>query len=142
MAIETGSLPVEWIIKFEDTSPPVKLGDCIDRTKDARRCGLAACVFAFLPLNSDDRSTNSGTRNSLRNIFAAHIELVSWREFIKRGVPLGARIRFVRQDKLAVRCRHSQRPRPWIQLRVLNDLEKAADPKIIIANGRRVRGIP
>src|ERR1043166_2409294 len=125
MAIKTGSLPIEWIIKLEDTLPPVKLRDHTDSTKDARRRGLAACVFAFLPLNSDDRSTNPGTSNSLGHIFAAHIELVSWREFIKRGIPLGARIRFIRQHKLALRGRHGQRLAPWIQLRVLNNLEDA-----------------
>src|SRR6516165_10267526 len=47
----------------------------------------------------------------------------------------------MRQDKLATSRRHSQRLCPWVKLLVLNDLENAANPKIVIANRSRTARI-
>jgi hypothetical protein len=48
------------------------------------------------------RHDNALAHGALSHVFAMHVELIRRREFIKRGVPLRARIRLVDKDEIAV----------------------------------------
>ena len=141
MAIKAGCLLIEWIVKADNTLPPLKLCDGTNSTKDTRRRGFAARIFTFLPLDGNNWSANPGTSSTLGNIFPAHVEFVGRREVVQRRIPLRSRIRFIRQHKLALRSRHNQWLRPRVEVRVVNDLEDAANTKIVIANRCRVSRI-
>src|SRR6202008_2029852 len=97
---------------------------------------FSARIFAFLPFNCNDRSTDATARGPLRHVFAPNIEFVSRREVVQRWVPLGSWIRFVCHHKIALQSWNCQRPAPWIEFCIVNDLKNAADAKIVIANCR------
>ena len=54
-----------------------------------------------LSFDGDDRRSDAKARCPLGHISSADIELVGWGKFIQRGVPIGPRIGFVRERKIA-----------------------------------------
>jgi hypothetical protein len=54
-----------------------------------------------LSFDGDDRRSDAKARYPFGHIFSAEIKLVGWSKFIQRGIPLGPRIGFVRERKIA-----------------------------------------
>src|SRR5258705_8567844 len=127
----------ERIFEREDTAASLKMRYDGYAVKDPGGRKVRPSVFR-LWFDGDDRRSDAKARYPLGHIFSADIKLVGWGKFIQRGVPLGPRIGFVREREIASRARNRYRRAPWIKFRVMNDLENARDPKVVIANSGRV----
>src|SRR4029077_18378401 len=106
--------------------------------KDSRWREILACVLIMLAFYGNDWRTDAGTGSPLSHVFAANVELVGRREFVKRGIPFRARIWLVCEHELALGTRHRERFGPRVEFGVVDDLEDAGDRKIIVAYRRGV----
>src|SRR5262245_49760203 len=109
-----------------------------DAIVNARRGKILLHPFVRLALHRHNRRANPRAGNSFTDISAMDIELIRRREFITKRIPFRSGIGPVSKDEIAGWTVNHQWRTPWIESRLVYDLENARDAKVVIANCDRV----